>query len=271
MLKTYCGGILLTLSLVACGGESIATHAPTLIPVNEATNSQIPRVAELETKPLRFLALGDSYTIGQSVTVSERWPIQLVRRMRDAGVVVSDPEIIAQTGWTTGDLSSAIDQVNPEGTYDIVSLLIGVNNQFRGLDVDQYQTEFLDLHQRAVTLADGDPSHVIVISIPDWGVTPFAQGRNRRLIAEEIDLFNSVNLTEATRIGAPYVSVTGISRKALTESNLIADDGLHPSGEMYSQWVDIVLPVAFEISPVPTPKWPPEKCARNLAGEVVFN
>jgi len=109
ILKTCLVGILLTLSLVACGGDSIATRAPTLIPVNQATNPQITRVAELETKPLRFLALGDSYTIGQSVKVSERWPVQLVRRMRDAGVVVSEPEIIAQTGWTTGDLSSAID------------------------------------------------------------------------------------------------------------------------------------------------------------------
>ena len=253
MIKTYCGGILLTLSLVACGGESIATRAHTLIPVNEAANPQIARVAEPETKPLRFLALGDSYTIGQSVLVSERWPVQLVSRMRDAGVVISEPEIIAQTGWTTGDLSSAIEQVGPEGTYDIVSLLIGVNNQFRGLDHDQYRREFLALLQRAVTLAGGNPSHVIVISIPDWGVTPFAQGRDRQSIAQQIDLFNSINLTEATRICARYVDITGISRQAITRSNLIADDGLHPSGEMYSRWVDRVLPVVFKISPVLTP------------------
>lgn len=135
--------------------------------------------------------------------------------------------------------------MGPEGTYDIVSLLFGVNNQFRGLDIDQYRMEFSALPQRAVTLAGDNPSHVIVISIPDWGVTPFAQGRDRQLIAQQTDLFNAINLTEATRIGARYVSVTGISRQAFTQSNLIADDSLHPSGEMYSRWVDIVLPVAF--------------------------
>lgn len=254
MLKAYFVGILLTSSFVACGAESTATPANTLLPVNEATTPQITQIPEPETKPLRFLALGDSYTIGQSVPVSERWPVQLVRRMIEAGVVVSEPEIIAQTGWTTGDLSSAIGEVGPEGPYEFVSLLIGVNNQFRGLDIDQYQTEFRALLQRAVTLAAGDPSHVIVISIPDWGVTPFAQGRDRELIGQQIDLFNSINLTEATRIGARYVSVTGISRKAITESKLIAGDGLHPSGEMYSRWVDVVLPVALEISPAPTPR-----------------
>jgi lysophospholipase L1-like esterase len=197
---------------------------------------------------LRFLALGDSYTIGQSVKVWKRWPVELARRMREDGTVVLEPEIIAQTGWTASELSTAMDQAALEGTFDIVSLLIGVNDQFRGLEIDQYQREFADLMQRAISFAGGDSSHVIVLSIPDWGVTPFAQGRDRNLITQQIDLFNSVNLIEANSAGARYVDVTGISRQAMTQPILIADDGLHPSGEMYSRWVEVVLPVALEVT-----------------------
>ena len=245
--------MLLVLALAACGGNPIPTNTDAPMPTTLATNPPIPQgtqPAEPEMKELRFLALGDSYTIGQSVDVSDRWPVQLVRRLRDAGVSVSDPDIIAQTGWTTGELSAAIGEAAPEGTFDIVSLLIGVNNQFRGMDIGQYQTEFADLLRRAVAFAAEDPSRVIVVSIPDWGVTPFAQGRDVDLIAQQIDLFNSVNRTEAMRTGTRYVDVTAISREAVTEPGLVAEDGLHPSGEMYSRWVDVVLPVALEIPPV---------------------
>ncbi|MCH7735963.1 MAG: SGNH/GDSL hydrolase family protein [Chloroflexi bacterium] len=250
-MTTLSGGILSVLALVACGGGTIPieTGAPTPIP--PATIQKSPEATEFtrpEIKGLRFLALGDSYTIGQSVTASGRWPVQLVRMMREAEVSLLDPEIIAQTGWTTADLSAAIDQVDIEGTFGIVSLLIGVNNQFRGLEIEEYQREFAVILRSAVRLAGGDASHVIVISIPDWGVTPFAQGLDRTNIAQQIDLFNSVNKMEATRAGSRYVDVTGISRQASTQSTLVAGDGLHPSEEMYSRWVDVVLPVALEIA-----------------------
>lgn len=247
------GGALLLLALVACGGNTIPSTEIVPTPTAAATNQprlQPTQTTEPRMKKLRFLALGDSYTIGQSVEVSDRWPAELVRRMRDAGSLVSDPEIIAQTGWTTGELSEAIDEAAPEGIFDIVSLLIGVNNQFRGRDIGQYQTEFADLLHRAINFAGGDPSRVIVVSIPDWGVTPFARGRDVDLIAQQIDLFNSVNRAETMHTGARYVNVTGISRQAVAEPRLVADDGLHPSGEMYSRWVDVVLPVALEIPPV---------------------
>ena len=245
--------MLLVLALAACGGNPIPTNTDAPMPTPLATNPPSPQgtqPAEPEMKELRFLALGDSYTIGQSVEVSDRWPVQLVRRLREGGIAVLEPVIIAQTGWTTGDLSAAIDEAAPEGTFDIVALLIGVNNQFRGMDTGQYQTEFADLFRRAVAFAAEDPSRVIVVSIPDWGVTPFAQGRDVDLIAQQIDLFNSVNRTEAMRTGARYVDVTAISREAVTEPGLVAEDGLHPSGEMYSRWVDVVLPVVLEIPPV---------------------
>ena len=233
----------------------VSTHmpaeAPTPNPIATSQPSRHPtQIAQAELNELRFLALGDSYTIGQSVEGSERWPVQLVRRIREAGVKIADPEIIAQTGWTTGELSAALEEGIPKGTYDIVSLLIGVNNQFRGLDINQYRTEFANLLQRAVTLAGGNSSHVIVVSIPDWGVTPFAQGLDRDLIAQQINLFNSVSRMEAARAGSRYVDVTGISRKAVTQLSLLAVDGLHPSGEMYSQWADVVLPAALEIVPI---------------------
>ena len=216
----------------------MATPDPTGISQGSPQSTQAAPAGRSE---LRFLALGDSYTIGHSVETSERWPVQLVRRLRESGINVAAPGIIAQTGWTTGDLSAAIDQAVPKGPYDIVSLLIGVNNQFRGLGVGQFQLELAELVQRAVGLAGGEPSHVIVVSIPDWGVTPFAAGLNRNLIAREIDLFNTANREEAHRVGAIYVDVTEVSRRASTDLSLVADDGLHPSGEMYRLWAELIL------------------------------
>ena len=178
----------------------------------------------------RFLALGDSYTIGESVPPEERWPVQLARELGYA-----EPEIIAKTGWTTDELSFAIDVANPKGPYDLVSLLIGVNNQYRGRDAEQYRREFVTLLGRAIKFAGGDPKRVLVVSIPDWGVTPFAANRDRAKIAAEIDRYNAINREEALRAGARYVDITPISRR--DDSSLIAGDGLHPSGKMYAEWV----------------------------------
>ena len=174
---------------------------------------------------LRYLALGDSYTIGQSVEISERWPVLLVQRLRELNINIADPQIIARTGWTTKDLAVGIGADNPQGTFDIVTLLIGVNNQYRGLEVDQYQQEFAALLARAVEFAGDRPSHVIVGSIPDWGVTPFASGLDRERIAEEIDQLNIINKEETARAGAAYIDVTEISREAESNPNLLAADG----------------------------------------------
>lgn len=198
------------------------------------------------TSQLRYLALGDSYTIGESVDESLRFPEQLARRLRAAGNPLDNPLIIARTGWTTSELAAAIDRVNPQGTFDLVTLLIGVNNQYRGYPVSEYELEFQVLLERALGFAGGDASHVIVISIPDWGVTPYAAGRDGRAIAAQIDAFNAVNRRAAEVADARYVDVTPISRRAAEDAGLLAADGLHPSGSMYAEWVELILPEAVE-------------------------
>lgn len=196
---------------------------------------------------MRFLALGDSYTIGENVAVEERWPVQLAALLNAAGVAVSDPLIIAATGWTTDELSTAIDAADPQGLFDLVSLLIGVNNQYRGRDPEQYRAEFAGLLTRAIGFAGGKPSAVLVLAIPDWGVTPFAASRNRAAIATAIDAFNAINREETERAGARYVDVTPVSRLAAADPALIAGDGLHPSGKMYAEWTRLAFPLACEI------------------------
>jgi lysophospholipase L1-like esterase len=197
-----------------------------------------------KASPPHFLALGDSYTIGESVAVPDRWPNQLARTLAEKGIAVADPEIIAKTGWTTDELSSAIDAAKPRGPYALVTLLIGVNNQYRGRDAEQYRKEFAALLHRAIGFAGGDARRVVVVSIPDWGVTPFAASRDRAKIAAEINLFNAINAEEAQRAGARYADVTPVSRRAATDATLVAPDGLHPSAAMYAQWVTVISPRA---------------------------
>jgi lysophospholipase L1-like esterase len=192
----------------------------------------------------RFLALGDSYTVGEGVAEDERWPVQLAAMLRARGAQTDEPLIVAKTGWTTDELIQGIDNATPEGTFALVSLLIGVNNQFRGRAIEEYRTQFGELLARAIAFAGGKADHVIVLSIPDWGATPFAAGRDRLKIGREIDAFNAVNLDEALRAGAHYVDVTPSSRLALSDASLVASDGLHPSGKMYRVWAEAVLVAA---------------------------
>ncbi|MBM3925185.1 MAG: SGNH/GDSL hydrolase family protein [SAR202 cluster bacterium] len=191
---------------------------------------------------LRILALGDSYTIGEGVDPSQRWPVQLASRLRDSGLPMADPQIIARTGWTTDELSTAMDTANLQPPYDLVTLLIGVNNQYRNRNPHEYRGQFLALLERAVTLAGNNAPKVLVLSIPDYGVTPFAASRDKTLIAREIDQFNAINRDETLRLGARYVDITPISRTAAQDASLIASDGLHPSGKQYALWTDLALP-----------------------------
>jgi lysophospholipase L1-like esterase len=200
---------------------------------------------------LPFLALGDSYTIGEGVDSSLRWPVQLARRLRDAGIPVTDPVIIAQTGWTTDELEAGIDAAEPEGPFALVSLLIGVNNQYRGRDLDEYRSQFRGLLARAISLAGGEEERVLVLSIPDWGVMPFAEGRDTAAIAREIDAFNAVNREESLARGVAWVDVTGISRGAASDPASAAPDGLHPSGVQYGLWAAEAFPVAGRILGAP--------------------
>jgi lysophospholipase L1-like esterase len=201
---------------------------------------------------IRYLALGDSYTIGESVPEEDRWPNQLAARLKtspqfgeaDGSLEVT---IIARTGWTTEELWEAIQAVEIKPPYDLVSLLIGVNNQYRGRDIEEYRKGFIFLLKKAIEYAGGDPNHVVVLSIPDWGVTPFASSRDSEKIAVEIDQFNSVNEEESKKAGVHYVDVTPISRAAVNDPSLIAADGLHPSGKMYAKWVRQMLPTVLKM------------------------
>lgn len=192
----------------------------------------------------RFLALGDSYTIGEGVAASERWPVVLAERLRDQGILVDDPVIIAKTGWTTEELDAAIDAAAPRGKFALVTLLIGVNDQYRGKRVQGYREHFTKLLDGAIGFAGGDVSRVIVISIPDWGVTPFAEGRHRDEIATQINVYNAANREIAMAKGAEWIDVTPSSRKAGAE---LAADGLHPGASMYREWVKLIEPVALRI------------------------
>lgn len=182
--------------------------------------------------------MGDSYTIGEKVSISERWPVQLSKKLNEMKIGIVDPRIIAATGWTTGELTEGISQSGLSDTYDLVSLLIGVNNQYRGLPIEDYRAEFIQLLNTALKFSGNRAGRVFVLSIPDWGVMPFAEGRDRRKIAEQIDLFNRIKKEETEKKGIRYFDITGISRKAEKDPALIAEDGLHPSGKMYGQWVE---------------------------------
>ena len=198
------------------------------------------------TSALRYLALGDSYTIGESVPEAERWPVQLAGQLRGAGVPVGEPRIIARTGWTTDELRAAMRAEKIGGSWDLVSLLIGVNNQYRGRPVDNYEEEFTELLDWAIRLTNGRPGRVLVVSIPDWGSTPFAQEKDRdaNVVGGEIDAYNAVNRRVSEGRGVRWIDITDISR---SRPELVAPDGLHPSGPQYALWSERVLPVVIDM------------------------
>ncbi len=191
---------------------------------------------------ISFLSLGDSYTIGESVADSARWSVQLAQMLRKEGYDVGVPDIIAKTGWTTAELADAITASKNDKRYDLVSLLIGVNNQYRGQSVERFRTEFRDLLATSVRYAGGRKDRVFVLSIPDWGVSPFGASRDRAQIAREIDAFNAVAKEETQKAGVLYIDITPISRNGLGQPAMFAADGLHFSGEMYALWAKEALP-----------------------------
>lgn len=196
----------------------------------------------------RFLALGDSYTIGEGVVADGRWPNQLAAALGRAGVTIDAPEIVARTGWTTDELAAAMDRHTFHPPYALVTLLIGVNNQYRGRDLGNYRTEFRALLERAIALAGARPAHVVVISIPDWGATRFGResGRDRSMIARELDAYNAANAEIATMLHVAYVDVTAASRAGGDHADMLVGDGLHPSAAMYGRWAEAILPAARE-------------------------
>lgn len=196
--------------------------------------------------PMPYLALGDSYTIGEGVESAGRWPMRLAAALRADGVDIEDPRIIARTGWTTGELSSAIDAAPLGDDYGLVTLLIGVNDQYRGRDLDEYRHEFAVMLERAIGFAGRRADRVIVLAIPDWGVTPFAarSGRDIAAIARELDAYNAAAAKVCAKRGVTFVDIAPVSRERGAEPAMLADDGLHPSAAMYSEWARLALPAA---------------------------
>lgn len=187
-----------------------------------------------------WLALGDSYTIGESVAASENFPHQTAALLNQQGDIFSEPQIIAKTGWTTDELNDAINKNVIEPPYSVVTLLIGVNNQYRGRTVSNYQPEFEALLKKAISFAGGKAKHVFVLSIPDWGVTPFAVNSDREKVAAEIDAYNVANKQIATRHGVHYIDITPATREASNDRTLVAPDGLHPSAKEYGKWAGML-------------------------------
>jgi lysophospholipase L1-like esterase len=188
-----------------------------------------------------YLALGDSYSIGESVSANQTFPAHTIQLLRAQGIKITDPETIATTGWTTRTLLDALPSADLKASYDVVSLLIGVNNQYQGRSLAEYESEFTILLSRAIQYAANRPSHVFVLSIPDYSVTPFASGSDRAKIAAEIDAFNAANKAISLQHNVQYVDITSISREP--DPTLIASDGLHPSGIQYRRWAELLAPM----------------------------
>lgn len=199
-----------------------------------------------QTKPFKYLALGDSYTIGESVPLEKNFPHQVVALLRKEKINIEDPAIVAKTGWTTDELQDQLSRVRLAVPFDFVTLLIGVNNQYRGRSKKEYAQQFEELLQQAIGYAADKPNHVIVLSIPDWGVTPFAKDRDKNIIAKEIDAFNAINKKMAKKYNVHYVDITPFTREAANDKRLVADDGLHPSAKDYARWAEKVKEVMMK-------------------------
>jgi len=255
MMKYLFASLVAVSLLIACKKPTVVrTEFPTPIdtivtpPRIDSIVPPTPPPADTSTDPKYYLALGDSYTIGQSVLVEDRFPMQTVKALAALSVNFTTPEIIAQTGWTTGNLINAITTNPPKRlTYDAVSLLIGVNNQYHSLSQAQYATEFTTLLKTAIGYAGNNAKRVFVLSIPDYSVTPYASSFNNALIASQIDSFNVINLNIAKENGVHYLNITTSTREATADPSLVATDGLHPSGKEYKKWADFLAPMIMAV------------------------
>ena len=228
MEKIVCSFFVLLICCLTCNKNTVEPTPP-------QTEEE-----EVITEGKKYLALGDSYTIGEANFAEDKFPELLVERLRDDTIEMADPRVIAQTGWTTTKLSEAIEAAMIIDTFDLVSLLIGVNNQFTGLSLDDYEVAFEELLLQSIAFAGGDKDKVVVLSIPDYAYTEFGQMRDPDLISEEIDQFNAAKKTITENYAVLYIDITPISRMGLGDPSLVSDDNLHPSAEMYKLWVDLM-------------------------------
>lgn len=225
--------LCLPLLIFACNDDDDFSPMETMNPSPSGT-----------TDTITYLALGDSYTIGTSVTAEERWPALLANALVEAGAndksYTTATDIVATDGWTTRNLINGINaRTDLRDEYDLVSLLIGVNNQFQGLSLPQYRTEFEQLLNGAITFAGDDRSKVFVVSIPDYAFTGF--GRGNPDISAGVQQFNAACQEITESYGIPFLNITGISQQGIDDPSLVATDNLHPSGKQYQRWVDEVI------------------------------
>ncbi|CAA9492509.1 MAG: Lysophospholipase L1 and related esterases [uncultured Segetibacter sp.] len=216
-------------------GETVIIAKDTMI--NKDTSIAIPAAGA------KYLALGDSYTIGQNVHETERFPAQTAQLLRAHNIDVRDPQYIASTGWTTTNLLSGINLQNPARDFDIVTLLIGVNDQYQRRDTTSYRTHFLELLDKAVEFARSKKSRVFVLSIPDYSVTPFVAAEDKAGVSKQIDEFNAINKEITLQNGIVYIDITPSTRGAANDTSLIANDGLHLSGKEYAAWAGMLAPL----------------------------
>ncbi|MCS6808919.1 MAG: SGNH/GDSL hydrolase family protein [Bacteroidota bacterium] len=200
---------------------------------------------------LSYLALGDSYTIAERLDIRHSWAIQIAGLVRAEGIPLKNPDILARTGWRTDQLLEALRSMLDTATtlpcqYDVVSLLIGVNNQYQGGTLERFRSEYVALLHIAITLTQGNPSRVLALSIPDYSVTPFAQNLNRQAIAQDIDRFNAVQREECSKLRVPFVDITSLSRAFVHQPFPWVSDGLHPSPEQYAAWARAALPTMLQ-------------------------
>ena len=249
ILIVLAGSLLCVIFRPVVHADSAVYSAPTIHAVAPAIHAGAPAVHADAPAPLRMLALGDSYTIGESVAVVDRYPVQLVAHLRDSDRIIFDsPEIIATTGWTTGNLLDALSVARPAGPYALVTLLIGVNNQYQGRSPSEYRSQLTTLLQQAIVLAGNRPSHVLVLSIPDYSVTPFGRSAaDPSSIAAQIDSFNVISRQVTAGYGVAWLDITTESRRAADDLSLVAGDGLHFSGKEYERWAQLMEPVVKEM------------------------
>lgn len=242
----FCLIVSLLFAFCACSKEK--TLIAPAVPAMPAKDTMMTNdTTTASPSGAKFLALGDSYTIGQNVVDSERFPAQTVQLLRTQNIHINDPEYIATTGWTTTNLISAINLQTPAKDFDIVTLLIGVNDQFQSRDTTDYRGHFTELLNEAINFAGSRKQRVFVVSIPDYSVTPFVAASDKARVSIQIDKFNAINKDVTLQNGITYIDITPSSRKAADDPSLIADDGLHPSGKEYAVWANMLVPLIKKV------------------------
>jgi lysophospholipase L1-like esterase len=244
-LQKYVFGVLAGMAsfFLSTSGTGCKKTVSRYIPRNDTTTTGGGVITTGDTTTKRILSLGDSYTIGQGVTEAERFPNLTIEWLKMRGVKMQYPaRIVAQTGWTTANLISGINTASPAltGPYDLVTLLIGVNNQYQRRDTGEYRTQFIECLNRAIGFSGNRKNRVFVLSIPDWGATPFGQNSNPAQVAIEIDRFNAINKEVSLQMGVSYTDITPATRMAKTDLSLVANDGLHYSGKEHAIWAEMI-------------------------------